>query len=188
MATSSKQNEDHFPNAELQRLVASLLEQDYNEVSQGRALYQGALLQVPVPGAGRVMLFRVESIKTSWTGQKLSKYSVPKDAKFGCVCSDTVVTVGPDIKEKKLIQGLKKTGYADIGGLKKELKKIRELVELPLRHPKLFTSIGVKPPKGVLMHGPPGTGKTMIGRSFTSPLQHSAHKCYNKYTCIMYTN
>ena len=102
------------------------------------------------------MLFRVEAITTNWTKKKLSKHSTPHDVKFGCVNMNTIIKIGPDIKDKKLKEGLKKTGYADIGGLKKELKKIRELVELPLRHPKLFTSIGVKPPKGVLMHGPPG--------------------------------
>ena len=168
LATSRKQNEDAFPNDQLQQLVKGVLEKSYQDVTQGRALYKGALVQVPIPGAGRVMLFRVESVKNSWTGKKLSKYSVPKDAKFGCVTSETVITIGPDIKDKKLIQGLKKIGYADVGGLKKELKKIRELVELPLRHPKLFTSIGVKPPKGVLMHGPPGTGKTMIARAIAN--------------------
>jgi SpoVK/Ycf46/Vps4 family AAA+-type ATPase len=60
---------------------------------------------------------------------------------------------------------LNRIGYADIGGLGDQLLQIRELIELPIRHPKLFTKIGVRPPKGVLMHGPPGTGKTLIAKA-----------------------
>ena len=56
-------------------------------------------------------------------------------------------------------------GFDDIGGYKKELQQIREIVELPLRHPQLFETIGVKPPRGVLLMGPPGTGKTLIARA-----------------------
>lgn len=56
-------------------------------------------------------------------------------------------------------------GYDDIGGCRKQLGLIREMVELPLRHPQLFKAIGVKPPRGILMYGPPGTGKTLIGRA-----------------------
>merc|ERR1712087_827149 len=56
-------------------------------------------------------------------------------------------------------------GYDDIGGVLKQLANIRELVELPLRHPQLFKAIGVKPPRGILLYGPPGTGKTLIARA-----------------------
>ena len=55
--------------------------------------------------------------------------------------------------------------YDDIGGLNDEIKKIREMVELPLRHPELFKRLGVEAPKGVLLHGPPGTGKTMLAKA-----------------------
>ena len=58
-----------------------------------------------------------------------------------------------------------KVSYDDIGGLGDAVKKIREMIELPLRHPELFEKLGVEAPKGVLLHGPPGTGKTMLAKA-----------------------
>lgn len=55
--------------------------------------------------------------------------------------------------------------YEDIGGLDEEIKKIREMVELPLKHPEIFQRLGIEPPKGVLLHGPPGTGKTLLAKA-----------------------
>ncbi|MEM2977807.1 MAG: AAA family ATPase, partial [Candidatus Hadarchaeales archaeon] len=55
--------------------------------------------------------------------------------------------------------------YEDIGGLKEELKRVREMIELPLKHPELFDRLGIEPPKGVLLYGPPGTGKTLIAKA-----------------------
>ena len=58
--------------------------------------------------------------------------------------------------------------YEDVGGLKDEVQKIREMVELPLRHPELFERLGIEAPKGVLIYGPPGTGKTLLARAVAS--------------------
>ncbi len=55
--------------------------------------------------------------------------------------------------------------YEDIGGLGESTKKVREMIELPLRHPELFERLGIEPPKGVLLHGPPGTGKTLLAKA-----------------------
>jgi transitional endoplasmic reticulum ATPase len=55
--------------------------------------------------------------------------------------------------------------YEDIGGLREEIKKVREMIELPLKHPEIFERLGVEPPKGVLLHGPPGTGKTLLAKA-----------------------
>ena len=55
--------------------------------------------------------------------------------------------------------------YEDIGGIGDQLKRIREMIELPLRHPELFTKLGIEPPKGVLLYGPPGTGKTLLAKA-----------------------
>ncbi len=62
-------------------------------------------------------------------------------------------------------EGVKRFSYEDIGGLKDELQRLRETIELPLRHPELFQKLGIEPPKGVLLYGPPGTGKTLIAKA-----------------------
>ena len=58
--------------------------------------------------------------------------------------------------------------YEDIGGLSEEIKKIREMVEIPLKHPEIFERLGIEAPKGVLLHGPPGTGKTLLAKAVAS--------------------
>ena len=55
--------------------------------------------------------------------------------------------------------------YEDVGGLEDEIKKVREMVELPLKHPEIFERLGIEAPKGVLLHGPPGTGKTLLAKA-----------------------
>ena len=78
--------------------------------------------------------------------------------------ADTVIQVHEDpVKEEELTA----TGvaYEDIGGLKEEIKKVREMIELPLKHPELFDALGIDPPKGVLLYGPPGTGKTLLAKA-----------------------
>ncbi|MDL5503340.1 MAG: AAA family ATPase, partial [Candidatus Methanoperedens sp.] len=55
--------------------------------------------------------------------------------------------------------------YEDIGGLSDEIQRLREMIELPMKHPEIFEKLGIESPKGVLMYGPPGTGKTLIARA-----------------------
>jgi transitional endoplasmic reticulum ATPase len=66
---------------------------------------------------------------------------------------------------KAIDQSIPRITYDDLGGLKKEVQKIREMVELPMRHPELFEKLGVEAPKGVLLYGPPGTGKTLLAKA-----------------------
>ena len=63
--------------------------------------------------------------------------------------------------------------YEDIGGLNEEIKKVREMIELPLKHPEIFEKLGIEPPKGVLLHGPPGTGKTLLAKAVAN--ESNAH-------------
>ncbi|GAB1518459.1 AAA ATPase cdc48 [Rhizoctonia solani] len=87
-------------------------------------------------------------------------------AEFCIVAQDTVIHVeGEPVKREDEESNLADVGYDDIGGCRKQMAQIRELVELPLRHPQLFKSIGIKPPRGILMFGPPGTGKTLMARA-----------------------
>ena len=79
----------------------------------------------------------------------------------------TLVEVRPEaveVMEKKVPD----VTYDDVGGLKKEISKVREMIELPLRHPEIFDRLGIDPPKGVLLHGAPGTGKTLLAKSVAS--------------------
>jgi len=78
--------------------------------------------------------------------------------------ADTVIQVHEDpVKEEEL--SATGVAYEDIGGLKEEIKKVREMIELPLKHPELFDALGIDPPKGVLLYGPPGTGKTLLAKA-----------------------
>ncbi len=76
----------------------------------------------------------------------------------------TEVVFNPEAAEAVEEQRLDIT-YEDIGGLQEEIKKIREMVELPLKHPEIFERLGIEAPKGVLLHGPPGTGKTLVAKA-----------------------
>jgi len=87
-------------------------------------------------------------------------------APFCIVAPDTVIHCeGEPVKREEEEDSLNAIGYDDVGGCRKQLASIKEMVELPLRHPSLFKAIGVKPPRGILLYGPPGTGKTLMARA-----------------------
>ncbi|MCH8833930.1 MAG: CDC48 family AAA ATPase [Thaumarchaeota archaeon] len=78
------------------------------------------------------------------------------------------------IAEKgETLRGVPQVTYEDIGGLTDEIKKVREMIELPLRHPEIFEKLGIEAPKGVLLYGPPGTGKTLLAKAVAN--ESSAH-------------
>ena len=98
-------------------------------------------------------------------GQAIPLIAVETEPDGVClVTEDTEV----ELREEP-ISGFEKTGggitYEDIGGLKNEIQRVREMVELPMKHPQIFKKLGIEPPKGVLLHGPPGTGKTLRAKA-----------------------
>ena len=84
---------------------------------------------------------------------------------YGLVTPDTEIYCEGEPVKREDEENSNEIGYDDIGGCRKQLGLIREMIELPLRHPTLFKNLGIKPPRGVLLHGPPGTGKTQIARA-----------------------
>ncbi len=111
-------------------------------------LSEGSLFPATLPGDVNSTIFRAVSLETA----------------PGFVQPSTVIEivneggVGPEVH------------YADVGGLDKELESIRELVELPLRYPQAYSQLGIKPPKGIIFHGPPGVGKTHLTLAIANEL------------------
>lgn len=87
----------------------------------------------------------------------------PKE--YGIVAPSTMLFTEGEAVKREDEEKLDDVGYDDIGGCRKQMAQIREMIELPLRHPQLFKTLGVKPPRGVLLYGPPGSGKTLIARA-----------------------
>ena len=98
-------------------------------------------------------------------GQAIPLIAVETEPDGVClITEDTEV----ELREEP-ISGFEKTGggitYEDIGGLQNEIQRVREMVELPMKHPQIFSKLGIEPPQGVLLHGPPGTGKTLLAKA-----------------------
>ncbi|MFA5855863.1 MAG: CDC48 family AAA ATPase [Candidatus Pacearchaeota archaeon] len=82
-----------------------------------------------------------------------------------CIITENTEIVLSNKSMEVMEENIPSVTYEDIGGLTDEVKKIREMVEIPLKHPEIFEQLGIEPPKGVLLHGPPGTGKTLLAKA-----------------------
>ncbi|WP_407393863.1 CDC48 family AAA ATPase [Methanobrevibacter sp.] len=148
---------------------------DVRGLFAGKVMMQGDIIgsqiRAPRPSMGFNSLF--EELMDFTPTMKEIKFAVvstnPKD----------IVIVGPntevqlhetpvDVSKIEGVGNLVDVSYEDIGGLKEEVKKVREMIEIPLKRPELFEKLGIAPPKGVLMHGPPGTGKTLLAKAVAS--------------------
>ena len=103
------------------------------------------------------------SLNTQMGGRVQFIVTSTKPSKPVLVTENTVFKLGA--MTKAIDSSVPRITYDELGGLKKEVQKIREMVELPMRHPELFEKIGVEAPKGVLLYGPPGTGKTLLAKA-----------------------
>lgn len=122
-------------------------EEYLKQVLDGRAIAKGDTITLNVMGN------KIDLVVTSFS----------PSGEAVMICDTTEVKVSDKPAANK--GDVPKVSYDDIGGLGDAVKKIREMVELPLRHPELFKRLGVEAPKGVLLHGPPGTGKTMLAKA-----------------------
>ena len=123
------------------------LEDYLPELLEGRVVTRGDM--IPLNIMGRRIGFAVTSTS-------------PTDA-ASLIDSNTEFIIGSI--PKAAAKGVPRVSYEDIGGLRNEVQKVREMIELPLRHPEIFDRIGIEAPKGVLLHGPPGTGKTLLAKA-----------------------
>ncbi len=117
---------------------------------EGRVLTKGDIIEIGVMGR------KIELVAT--------KISPSADAVI--MTDRTRVEISE--KPAKEVKAVSRVTYEDIGGLGTEIKKVREMIELPMKHPELFERLGVEAPKGVLLHGPPGTGKTLLAKALAS--------------------
>ena len=126
-------------------------EQYLVQALEGRPIVKGDLIEVNI--MGRKFDLVVQSFQPA--------------SEAGVIQSFTEVKLSEKPAKQEVAKG-PKVAYEDIGGLKDEVDKVREMIELPLRHPELFEKLGVEAPKGVLLHGPPGTGKTLLAKAVAS--------------------
>src|ERR671926_30490 len=123
------------------------LEEHLPELLEGRVVAKGDT--IPLNIMGRKIGFVITSTSP---GDVASLIDISTEFIIGAV-------------PKAAAKGVPRVTYEDIGGLKNEVQKVREMIELPLRHPEIFERIGIEAPKGVLLYGPPGTGKTLLAKA-----------------------
>jgi len=119
-----------------------------------------------------VPLIKGDNVMVPYFGGRLTfqVISVTPASDAVLVTQKTVFTIA---EKGETLRGVPQVTYEDIGGLTDEIKKVREMIELPLRHPEIFEKLGIEAPKGVLLYGPPGTGKTLLAKAVAN--ESNAH-------------
>lgn len=120
--------------------------------------YLGQLLDGRVVGKGDMITIQVMNRRID-----LVVTRVEPDSGAVIVNDNTQVEISEEVAKPQ--RNLPRITYEDIGGLRNEVTKVREMIELPMKHPELFERLGIEAPKGVLLHGPPGTGKTLLAKA-----------------------
>lgn len=133
---------------------------DGGEALRPHAIQQ-ALEGIPVCVGDRVRVNRLGAEPQHYEVVKLA----PDDAALLDAQTHITIVAGDDAPKQKESAQRGYVSYEDIGGLDREIQRIREMVELPMRYPQVFRHLGITPPKGVLLYGPPGSGKTLIARA-----------------------
>jgi len=121
------------------------------------ARYIGSLLE-------GLTLVEGDLVRARLIGSRTQDFKIVSTRPSGVVMIHPKTVMEIDQK-KEAGEGKPRISYEDIGGLGKEIRRIREMIELPLKYPQVFERLGIDPPKGVLLHGPPGCGKTLIARA-----------------------
>ena len=135
------------------RIIASGYDRILKKSFLGRPLSRGDSIWISVFGSGFV-------------------YKVIDSTPIGIVkVTDSTQFVLKEKPVKGELEDIPRVAYEDIGGLDEQIQKVREMVELPLRHPELFRKLGIIPPKGVLLYGPPGCGKTLLAKAVANETQ-----------------
>jgi transitional endoplasmic reticulum ATPase len=112
-----------------------------------------------------VPLIKGDNVMVPYFGGRLTFQVIgvtPASAEAVLVTQKAIFSIA---EKGEALRGVPQVAYEDIGGLKDEIQKVREMIELPLRHPEIFEKLGIEAPKGVLLHGPPGTGKTLLAKA-----------------------
>ncbi|MBI5442397.1 MAG: CDC48 family AAA ATPase [Deltaproteobacteria bacterium] len=104
-----------------------------------------------------------DRLRVSLFGSRPLEFTVEATTPEGCVVIEPAT--GLAVSSAKGEETERRLSYEDVGGLKPQVRRIREMIELPLRYPEVFERLGIAPPTGVLLHGPPGSGKTLIART-----------------------
>jgi transitional endoplasmic reticulum ATPase len=151
IAKITPKNATKLTVAPLEELKLTGAEEYVQTVLNGRVVAKGDIFQLNVMGN------RIELMVTGF---------VPSGPAALISESTRIIISEKPVKEN--VASFGRVSYEDIGGLEEEVRKVREMIELPLKHPELFERLGVEAPKGVLLHGPPGTGKTLLARAVAS--------------------